>query len=79
MGEWAFFPDFSVGSMYGVIRNPYDLDRNTAGSSGGTAAGKSTVCLLASLQSILIFLYLIKQLGTSTCYVCVLKLSQFED
>lgn len=40
MAEWAFAPDVSIGSTFGVVRNPYDLDRSTAGSSGGTAAGK---------------------------------------
>ena len=39
MAEWAFAPDVSIGSTFGVVRNPYDLDRSTAGSSGGTAAG----------------------------------------
>lgn len=39
MAEWAFAPDISIGSAYGVVRNPYDLDRSTGGSSGGTAAG----------------------------------------
>lgn len=41
MAEWAFAPDISIGSVYGVVRNPYDLDRSTGGSSGGTAAGES--------------------------------------
>ena len=39
MAEWAFSPDVSIGSAFGVVRNPYDTDRSTAGSSGGTAAG----------------------------------------
>lgn len=39
MAEWAFAPDISIGSAFGVVRNPYDLDRSTGGSSGGTAAG----------------------------------------
>lgn len=39
MAEWAFSPDKSIGSAFGVVRNPYNFDRVTAGSSGGTAAG----------------------------------------
>ena len=39
MGEWAFSPIFSISSVAGVVRNPYDLDRTPAGSSGGPAAG----------------------------------------
>ena len=36
MGEFA---SRYVGSAYGIIRNPYDPNRNPSGSSGGTAAG----------------------------------------
>ncbi len=36
MGEFA---SRYVGSAFGVIRNPYDPNRNPSGSSGGTAAG----------------------------------------
>lgn len=39
MGEWAFSPTFSLSSIAGAVRNPYDLDRTPAGSSGGPAAG----------------------------------------
>lgn len=39
MGEWAFSPIFSISSVAGIVRNPYDLDRTPAGSSGGPAAG----------------------------------------
>ncbi len=39
MGEWAFSPTFSLSSLAGAVRNPYDLDRTPAGSSGGPAAG----------------------------------------
>ena len=39
MGEWAFSPTFSISSVAGAVRNPYDLDRTPAGSSGGPAAG----------------------------------------
>ena len=46
MAEWAFSPDWSVGSAYGVVRNPYNLDYFTAGSSGGTAAGVAPTCPL---------------------------------
>lgn len=38
MAEWAFSPYVTVSSIAGVTRNPYDLDRVPAGSSGGTAA-----------------------------------------
>ena len=36
MGEFA---SRYVGSAYGIIRNPYNTDRNPSGSSGGTSAG----------------------------------------
>jgi len=39
MAEWAFSPLETVNSLLpGYTRNPYALDRVTAGSSGGTAA-----------------------------------------
>jgi Asp-tRNA(Asn)/Glu-tRNA(Gln) amidotransferase A subunit family amidase len=39
MAEWAFSPLETVNSILpGYTRNPYALDRVTAGSSGGTAA-----------------------------------------
>ena len=38
MAEWAFSPLVTVSSIAGITRNPYDLDRVPAGSSGGTAA-----------------------------------------
>lgn len=41
MAEWAFSPYVTVSSMGGITRNPYDLDRVPAGSSGGTAAAVS--------------------------------------
>jgi len=37
MAEWAFSPYESVSSIAGTTRNPYDLERVPAGSSGGTA------------------------------------------
>ncbi len=40
MGEWAFSPVVSISSVAGIVRNPYDLDRTPAGSSGGPAAGR---------------------------------------
>lgn len=46
MAEWAFDPDISIGSAFGVVRNPYDLDHVTAGSSGGTAAGDVSALFL---------------------------------
>jgi amidase len=38
MAEWAFSPLLTESSIAGVTRNPYDLERVPAGSSGGTAA-----------------------------------------
>ena len=38
MAEWAFSPYETVSSIAGTTRNPYDLERVPAGSSGGTAA-----------------------------------------
>lgn len=38
MAEWAFSPVVTESSIAGITRNPYDLDRVPAGSSGGTAA-----------------------------------------
>ena len=39
MAEWAFSPYETIGSILpGYSKNPYALDRVTAGSSGGTAA-----------------------------------------
>lgn len=38
MAEWAFSPYVTMSSMGGITRNPYDLDRVPAGSSGGTGA-----------------------------------------
>jgi amidase len=39
MAEWAFSPFLTASSIAGITRNPYDLTRVPAGSSGGTAAG----------------------------------------
>lgn len=38
MAEWAFSPYVTSSSINGITRNPYDLTRVPAGSSGGTAA-----------------------------------------
>lgn len=38
MAEWAFSPLQTESSIAGTTRNPYDLERVPAGSSGGTAA-----------------------------------------
>jgi amidase len=39
MAEWAFSPYLTSSSIAGITRNPYDLTRVPAGSSGGTGAG----------------------------------------
>ena len=45
MAEFAFSPYETVGSLLpGYTRNPYSLDRVTAGSSGGTAAAVAASC-----------------------------------
>jgi Asp-tRNA(Asn)/Glu-tRNA(Gln) amidotransferase A subunit family amidase len=41
MAEFAFSPLYSISSLGGTTRNPYDLDRVPAGSSGGTGAAVS--------------------------------------
>ena len=51
MAEWAFSPDWSIGSAFGVVRNPYQLDYFTAGSSGGTAAGTALLLVHAAACS----------------------------
>lgn len=38
MAEWAFSPYQTQSSVSGITRNPYDLSKVPAGSSGGTAA-----------------------------------------
>jgi Asp-tRNA(Asn)/Glu-tRNA(Gln) amidotransferase A subunit family amidase len=38
MAEWAFSPYQTASSIAGITRNPYDLTRVPAGSSGGTGA-----------------------------------------
>lgn len=39
MAEWAMGGTFSTGAAFGISRNPYDLNRASSGSSGGTGAG----------------------------------------
>lgn len=52
MAEWAFSPYETVNSVLpGYTRNPYALDRVTAGSSGGTAAAVAANLGLAGLGS----------------------------
>jgi amidase len=50
MAEWAFSPYETVSSILpGYTKNPYALDRVTAGSSGGTAAAVAASFGLAGL------------------------------
>jgi len=52
MAEWAFTPNETLSSILpGYTRNPYALDRVTAGSSGGTAAGVAASFGAVSLGS----------------------------
>jgi len=52
MAEWAFSPYETVSSILpGYTRNPYSLDRVTAGSSGGTAAAIAASFGLVGLGS----------------------------
>lgn len=52
MAEWAFSPVETVSSILpGYTKNPYALDRVTAGSSGGTAAAVTSSFGLAGFGS----------------------------
>ncbi|WP_353227238.1 amidase family protein [Novosphingobium sp.] len=52
MAEWAFSPVETVSSILpGYTRNPYDTNRVTAGSSGGTAAAIAASFGLVGLGS----------------------------
>src|SRR5580658_1440493 len=52
MAEWAFSPIETVSSILpGYTKNPYALDRSTAGSSGGTAAAIAASFGLVGLGS----------------------------
>jgi Asp-tRNA(Asn)/Glu-tRNA(Gln) amidotransferase A subunit family amidase len=52
MAEWAFSPNETVNSILpGYTKNPYALDRVTAGSSGGTAASVAASFATAGLGS----------------------------
>jgi amidase len=52
MAEWAFSPYETVSSILpGYTRNPYALNRVTAGSSGGTAAAVAASFAAAGLGS----------------------------
>jgi Asp-tRNA(Asn)/Glu-tRNA(Gln) amidotransferase A subunit family amidase len=42
---------FTAGSRFGQTRNPYDLDRNPGGSSGGTGAGIAANFAVAGMGS----------------------------
>ena len=50
LAEWAFTPYETVSSILpGYTKNPYMLDRVTAGSSGGTAAAVAFAALLLAV------------------------------
>jgi Asp-tRNA(Asn)/Glu-tRNA(Gln) amidotransferase A subunit family amidase len=49
MAEWAFSPVVTESSIGGVTRNPYDLERVPAGSSGGTGASVAANFAFAGL------------------------------
>src|SRR5262245_31813964 len=51
MAEFAFSPQESLSSIQGHTRNPYDIDRVPAGSSGGTAASVSASFATVGLGS----------------------------
>ncbi len=51
MAEFAFSPNETVNSILGTTRNPYDLTRVPAGSSGGTAAAVASSFGLVGLGS----------------------------
>ena len=51
MAEWAFSPYITESSIAGTTRNPYDLNRVPAGSSGGTAAAVAANLSLIGLGS----------------------------
>jgi amidase len=52
LAEWAFTPNETVSSILpGYTKNPYALDRVTAGSSGGTAAAVAASFGAAGLGS----------------------------
>ena len=52
MAEWAFTPNETLSSILpGYTKNPYALDRVTAGSSGGTAAAVAASFGAAGLGS----------------------------
>jgi len=52
MAEWAFTPYETLSSILpGYTKNPYALDRSTAGSSGGTAAAVAASFGAAGLGS----------------------------
>lgn len=49
MGEFAFFPSFTLSSVTDEVRNPYELMHTPAGSSGGSAAGVAASFGMAGL------------------------------
>lgn len=51
MAEFAFSPNETVNSLLGTTRNPYDLTKVPAGSSGGTAAAVASNFGLVGLGS----------------------------
>lgn len=49
MAEWAFSPNVTDSSIAGITRNPYDLERTPAGSSGGTGAAVAANLAVAGI------------------------------
>lgn len=49
MSEFAQSAMHSVGSQFGIVRNPYALDKTTGGSSGGPAAATAANLAMISM------------------------------
>mgnify|MGYP002389281775 CR=1 FL=1 len=52
MGEFALFPSFTVGSLFGVVRNPYHLHHTPAGvAQPGAAVARWAACKCSIISS----------------------------